>query len=83
MLSLNKCTDRIFCFSAFFLKFFINTSLTVSFQKIDPVLGAVTIGAELTRLGAKAIGTVDLGVELGAELWKWTNFNFYHDLDID
>jgi len=31
-------------------------SLTVSFQKIDPNLGTVTIGAELTRLGANCFG---------------------------
>ena len=82
----------------------------------------MTIGAELTRLDAKAIGAevkghflrvidavacvartwhelgavdlsaevsvVDLGAEVsanyyGAELSKLTNFNFYHDLDIE
>ena len=34
------------------------------------------------------LGAVDLGAELGAnyysaDLWKLTNFNFYHDLDIE
>ena len=73
----------------------------------------MTIGAELTRLGAKCFdaevhgyflrvvdvaacvartshefSVVDLGadfgaVDLGAELWKLINFNFYHDLDIE
>ena len=87
--------------------------MSVSFQKIDPDLSAVTIGAELTRLGANCfgvqvqghflrvvdaaacvartwheLGAVDLGAELGAnyygtELWKLTNFHFYHDLDIE
>ena len=62
-------------------------------------LGAVTIAAELIRLDAKANGAevqghflrvVDAAAcvtrmwhELGAELWKLTNFNFYHDLDIE
>ena len=31
-------------------------SLTVSFQKIDPNLGTMTIGAELTRLDANCFG---------------------------
>ena len=48
--------DPIF-FQPFFLKIFINTPLAVSFQKkIDLDLGAVTIGAELTRLGANGFG---------------------------
>jgi hypothetical protein len=34
------------------------------------------------------LGAVDLGAELGAncygaELWKLTNLNFYHNLDIE
>jgi len=43
-------------------------------------LGAIDLGAELS--------VVDLDAELGAnyygaELWKLTNFNFHHDLDIE
>ena len=45
-LSLLSMSD-FFCFLALFLKDFYKYALTVSFQKIDPDLGAVTIGAEL------------------------------------
>ena len=59
----------------------------------------MTIGAEFTRLGAKAFGVEVQGHflrvvgvaacvartwhELSAELWKLINFNFYHDLDFE
>jgi hypothetical protein len=35
---------------------FTNTPLAIRFQKIDPQLSAVVIGAEVTRLGASKIG---------------------------
>jgi hypothetical protein len=45
-----------FFFKPFSRKIFINTSLVVSFQKIDPDLGTITIGTEVTCLGAMVIG---------------------------
>ena len=35
------------------------------------------------ELGTVDLGAVDLDAELGAELWKLINFNFYHDFDIE
>ena len=43
---------EFFLFSCLFFKFFTNTSLAVSFQKIDLDLGTMIIGVVLTRLGA-------------------------------
>ena len=46
---------EFFVFQPFFLKDFHKYAPGVSFQKIDPDLGVVTISADVTRLGAKAI----------------------------
>ena len=59
------CTDQprvrvvgqIFCFSAFFLKDFHKYVSDSILLKIDPDLGTVTIGAELTRLDTNYFGT--------------------------
>jgi len=42
-----------------------NTPLTVSFQKMDPYLGAVIIGAELPCAGANTIGAYTSDVAVG------------------
>lgn len=47
---------RIFYISVLFLKKFTNRSLDVSFRFMDPELGAVEIGTEVTRLGAVSFG---------------------------
>jgi hypothetical protein len=49
-------------FSGFFPT---NTPLTVSFQKMDPYLGAVIIGAELPCAGANTIGAYTSDVAVG------------------
>jgi hypothetical protein len=49
-------------FSGFFPT---NTPLTVSFQKMDPYLGAVIIGAELPCVGANTIGAYTSDVAVG------------------
>lgn len=46
----------LFCNLALFFKAFTNTPMVVCFHKIDLDLGAVTTGAELTRLGVRVIG---------------------------
>jgi len=46
-------------------------------------LGVADVAACVARMWHE-LGAVDLGANCyGAELWKLTNFNFYHDLDID
>jgi hypothetical protein len=44
--------NRLFCNLALFGFIFTNTPFPVSFQKVDPQFGAITIGAELQRVGA-------------------------------
>jgi hypothetical protein len=55
---------QLFCKLAFFGFFCTIMPLAVSFQKMDPWLGAVIIGAELLCAGANNIGahTSDGGV---------------------
>jgi hypothetical protein len=50
----------------------------VSFQKIDPDLGAVTIGAELTRLSGPGsfLGVIDV-VACVALMWHELGANCY------
>jgi hypothetical protein len=52
-----------------FFKRFTNTPLAVRFQKMDPPLGAVVIGAKIKQLGASPIGAkllahIDIDPEL-------------------
>jgi hypothetical protein len=54
-------TGRFFLFSSFFRKIFINIPLAVSIQKIDPYLGTVVIGTELTHFCASEFGAKVLG----------------------
>jgi hypothetical protein len=71
----------VFLFLAFFRKILINTSLTVRFQKMDPPLGAIVIGANIKRLGASPIGAKLLAhVGVDAELavtWQPTRRQLY------
>jgi hypothetical protein len=61
-------------FLVFFRKMFTNTPLLVRFQKMDPQLGTVVIGAKIIRLGASQIGAklrahVGVDAEL-AVMWQ-------------
>jgi hypothetical protein len=38
--------------------------LEVSFQNLDPQLGAIVIGAEITRLGTIIFGAIVIGAEI-------------------
>jgi hypothetical protein len=55
-------------FSLFFQKILTNTPLAVRFQKIDPSLGAVVIGAKIKRLGAQLLAHVGVGVDAELEV---------------
>jgi uncharacterized membrane protein (DUF485 family) len=46
----------LFVFLAPFSKDFLNTPLMECFQKIDPQLGAIVVGAKVTQHGASPIG---------------------------
>jgi hypothetical protein len=63
----------LFLFLAFFQKIISNVPLENAFKKIDPQLGAVVIGAKVTRHGAGAIGAkllahVGVGRRRGADV---------------
>jgi hypothetical protein len=47
---------QLFCFLAPLGSFFTNMPFAVSFQKMDPLLGAIIIGAEATHSGATFFG---------------------------
>jgi hypothetical protein len=50
-------TIQLFCILALFRFFCTFMPFTVSFQKMDPNLGAIIIDAEVTHSGADIIGT--------------------------
>jgi hypothetical protein len=60
----HRCSAQLFCKLVLFGFFPTIMPLTVSFQKMDPMLGAIIIGAELLCAGANIIGvhTSDGGV---------------------
>jgi hypothetical protein len=69
-----------FVFSPF-LKILTNTPLLVRFQKIDPQLGAVVIGAKIIRLGtiafsAKVLAHVVIDVDV-ALAWRQAWRRYY------
>jgi hypothetical protein len=52
----NRMCTQLFCILALLGFFCTIMPFIVSFQKIDPNLGAVIIGAEVTHSGANIIG---------------------------
>jgi hypothetical protein len=69
-------SPSFFVFLALFRKILSNTLLTERFQKIDPYLGAIVVGAKVTRHGARVTGakTLTRGADVAGswrrDLWR-------------